>query len=86
MLVKSSNQPHVFINILQSFKHYNSSICNAQIKKISVFTETGLKILGRVYTNIFFSFLKAFRISKCIKLYVFPENLKKILGFTYKFI
>ena len=29
--------------------------------------------------------LKAFRLSKCIKLFFSPENMKKILGFTSKF-
>ena len=35
---------------------------------------------------IFFSGKKYnFRLSKCIKLYIFPENLKKNLGFISKF-
>ena len=41
-------------------------------KKISVFPVTGLKILGSVGDIFFFN-------------YFFPENLKKILGFTSKF-
>ena len=59
-------------------------------KKISVFLVTGLKILGRVGTHFFlefffYSFWKAKCLSKCIKLYFFPENLKKILGLTLIF-
>ena len=50
----------------------------------------GLKVLGKVGTHIFFfmekiqfyAFWKAFRLSKCIKLYIF---FQKILGFTNKF-
>ena len=62
-----------------------SVFCNADRpnKKINVFLITGLKILGRVGTHIFF-----FRLSKCIKLYFFrpppPPQKKKILGFTSK--
>ena len=62
-------------------------------KTISVFRVIGLKILGRVGThffiiffsgkNIMFCILKG--ISKCIKLYFFPENLEKNLDFTCKF-
>ena len=68
-------------------------------KKISVFQFTGLKVLGRVGTHIFFSifssgkninnfihferhFISPFKMHKII---FFPENLKKILGFTCKF-
>ena len=56
-----------------------------------MFRVTGLNILGRVGTHIFFKYFlfcnikynfKAFRLSKCIRLcgFFFPENLKKILG------
>ena len=66
-------------------------------KKISVFWERGLKNLGRVGTQFvfyyFFFFLEIFSlcILKCIspfkmhKFIFFPDNLKKILGFTNKF-
>ena len=30
-------------------------------------------------------FLSILKDSKCIKLYIFPENLKKIIDFTSKF-
>ena len=59
-------------------------------KKISVFRITGLKIVGRVVTYIFLIiFQKKKRNILCIlkmhKIIFFPENLKKILGFTSKF-
>ena len=58
-------------------------------KKISVFRETGLKILGRVGTHIFFNnffggkkyiilcILKGILPFKMHKIIFFPENLKK---------
>ena len=61
-------------------------------KKISVFRVSGLKILGRINTYIFFSgknvilcILKGILPFKMHKIIVFPENLKKKLGFTSKF-
>ena len=60
-------------------------------KKISVFQVTGLKILGRVGTHIFFSgkiilcILKGILPFKMHKIIYVPENLEKILGFTSKF-
>ena len=61
-------------------------------KKISLFPVTGVNILGGVGTHIFFNYfffwtnivlciLKAFCLSNCIKLYLFPE---KNMGFTSK--
>ena len=58
------------------------------MKKISVFRVTGLKILGRVGTHIFFNYffsgkniilciLKGIRRSKCIKLYIFQESFQE---------
>ena len=56
--------------------------------KISMFRVTGLKILGRVGTQFFFNYFFSgkkynfmhfeFCLSKCIKTFFFPENLKKI--------
>ena len=65
-------------------------------KKISVFRVTGLKILGRVGTHVFFFFfLNFFFIILCIlkgempfkmhKINFSPENMKKILGFSSKY-
>ena len=66
-------------------------------KKISVFLVMGLKILGRVGTHIFVNyFLLEKNIISCILkgempfkmhkiIYFFPENLKKVLGFTIKY-
>ena len=66
-------------------------------KKISVFQVTGLKNLGRVGTQIFYliifflekikfyAFLKGISPFKMHKIIFFPENLRKILGFTSKF-
>ena len=56
-----------------------------QIKKISVFRVTGLKILGRVGIHIFFFYgkniilfiLKGILPIKMHKIIFFPENLKK---------
>ena len=66
-------------------------------KEISVFLVTGLKILGRVGTHIFFNsfFFLEKNIFLCILkgempfkmheiIYFFPENQKKILGFNSK--
>ena len=55
--------------------------------KISVFRVTGLKILGRVGTHIFFSyfFLDFFLCISPLKMYkilFFLKNLEKNLGFT----
>ena len=59
-------------------------------KKISVFLVTGLKILGRVgthfFSGIFFlCILEGEMPFKMHKIILFPENLKKILGFTLIF-
>ena len=65
-------------------------------KKISMFRVKGLRILGRVGTHIYIIFnslsedflciLKGVLPFKMQKKYIFfPENLKKILGFTSKF-
>ena len=59
-------------------------------KKINVFRVTGLKILGRVGTHIFFIIFFSgkkndFMHFKMHKVIFFPEKLKKILGFTSKF-
>ena len=61
-----------------------------------MFQVTGLKILGGVGTHIFFYFffwkkittlciLKGISSFKMHKIVFFPQNLKKILGFTSKF-
>ena len=78
----------------------NVSLNLGQIKKISVFQGTGLKISGKVVTvgtHTFFNyfFFWNFFLILCIfkgempfkmhKINFFPENLKKILGFTSKF-
>ena len=69
-------------------------VSKAKMKK-SVFQVTGLKILGTVGTHIYLSEKKTHTIILCIlkgilpfkmhKIYIFPENPKKILGFTSKF-
>ena len=61
-----------------------------QIKKC-VFRVRGLKILGRIGTlfflekNIILCILKGISPFKMYQILFFPENLKKILGFTSKF-
>ena len=59
-------------------------------KKLSILiTYSGLKILGRVGTHIVFNYflriLKGNLLFKMHKIIYFPENLKKILGFTSKY-
>ena len=61
---------------------------------MSVFRVTGLKVLGRVGTHIYFFLEKKYNFMhfegispfKMHKIIFFPDNLKKILGFTSKFM
>ena len=82
------------VQVLLSINLGPDCICLRSNKKISVFRLTGLKILGRVGTHIFLiiifflknnnNFMHFERLSKCIKLYFFPEKPEKNLGFTSK--
>ena len=56
-----------------------------QIKKISVFRVTGLNIFGRVGTYYLIYLFLTEMLYKMHMIVYFPENLKKILGFTSKF-
>ena len=74
----------ITIGVYIAKRYYSFTIGGdlGQIKKISVFQVTGPKVSGTVGTHSFFNY---YSLSKCIKLYFFPENLKIFLGFTSKF-
>ena len=88
--------PDLGPNWLQLISTYQQTTKVRPNKKISVFRVTGLKILGRVGTHIFFIiFFLEIKIILCIwkgissfkmhQIIFFPEKPEKNRGFTSKF-